>query len=105
MARDDHRCVRCGTADGPISLQHRVARGMGGTRNPAVHSPANLIVLCGDGTSGCHGRVEQRAQADHDAGYWLRRDEDPAAARVLHWTYGPVLLTPTGGYGWLGGER
>jgi hypothetical protein len=31
---------------------------MGGTSRPEVNEPANLILLCGSGTTGCHGAVE-----------------------------------------------
>ena len=51
------RCARCGKDVTYIqsSIQHRKARGMGGTNDPSINSPANLIVLCGSGTTGCHG--------------------------------------------------
>ena len=54
------RCARCGKDITYVqsSIQHRKARSMGGTNDPSINSPANLIVLCGSGTTGCHGHVE-----------------------------------------------
>lgn len=92
--RDEHCCFCCGV---PLlgkvsSLQHRASRGMGGSSDPLIHSPANLIMLAGSGITGCHGRVEQRGEADNIAGYWLRNGQVPADTPVLHWRLGPVLL-------------
>ena len=47
LERDGYRCARCGvdvrTSPVGYSIQHRVARGMGGTRRPSINSPANLL--------------------------------------------------------------
>ncbi len=53
-------CEYCGCPldDVPASLHHRRPRGMGGTKDPLANSPANALVLCGSGTTGCHGRFE-----------------------------------------------
>lgn len=96
VERDCWACACCGKPIdvGPYSIQHRVSRGIGGTSNPERNSPANLIVLCGSATSpgGCHLAAEARAQIMHDAGFWLRQDEDPATVPVRHYAYGLVLL-------------
>jgi hypothetical protein len=96
--RDELSCFCCGVSllGQPFSLQHRDARGMGGSSDPLIHSPANLILLRGTGITECHGRVEQRGEADNVAGYWLRHGQDPAETPVLHWRLGPVLLTHEG---------
>ncbi len=44
-----------------VSRHHRLARHMGGTSNPAIHSLANLLIVCGHGTRGCHGWIEHHA--------------------------------------------
>ncbi len=51
--RDGEACVRCGRPNfwGGFSRHHRQLRRHGD------HTPANLIVLCGSGTTGCHGLV------------------------------------------------
>lgn len=61
--RDDFRCQRCGASLQVTSgsRHHRMRRRDGG------HSPAQLILLCGSGTTGCHGWVHSH----------------PAAARAL----------------------
>lgn len=105
LERDDYSCFCCGLPllGEPFSLQHRVARGMGGSSDPLINSPANLILLWGSAVTNCHARVENRYAADRIAGYWLRSDQVPAETPVLHWRYGPVLLghdgsiTPIGG--------
>lgn len=43
-------CAICGTQRGRLSLHH--------VRNKPRHDTRdNLIMLCGDGVAGCHGRV------------------------------------------------
>lgn len=108
LARDGYACVRCGDPIHGVrgahwSLQHRVARGQGGTSLAARNLPSNLITLCGDGTSGCHGQVEQRRSEDRTAGYWLRRDTggrptDTATVPLFSARYGWVLLDDAGGF-------
>lgn len=50
--RDKQRCVRCGVwIQNNGSRHHRMRRAAGG------HVIANIILLCGSGTTGCHGWV------------------------------------------------
>lgn len=60
-----------------VSIQHRLARGKGGTALPEGAILANFLILCGTGTTGCHGWVEtkERAQAK-DRGLWVRHTYD-----------------------------
>lgn len=96
--RDGMRCFRCGRtlANGGYSIQHRRARGMGGTSDASVHSPANLILLCGSGTTECHGQVEGREADDNVNGYWLRAGQSPESTPVRHAWLGSVLLGEDG---------
>ena len=94
--RDRQCCVACGryVGDGFTwwSLQHRVARGVGGG-----NGPENLLVLCGSATSrGCHRTAEDRDAVSHARGYWLRSDEDPALVPVEHVLHGRVWLLGDG---------
>ena len=106
LARDGYRCCGCGISvtGRPYSLQHRVARGMGGTSRPDVNSPVNLLVLCGlSSTPGsCHLACEQRDPVMHERGLWLRSTEDPALVPVMitseHGSGMTVWLTPGGGH-------
>lgn len=83
-ARDDGRCVACGTVITPgmwRSIQHRLARAHGG-----CSEPPNLILLCGSATSaGCHRRAEDRDEEYRRRGYWIRSgvSADPAGVPVL----------------------
>ena len=45
-------CALCENV-GPLSLHHI-------NRHPRDDVEANLIMLCGDGVRGCHGRIEAR---------------------------------------------
>jgi len=72
-ARAGYRCERCLDATPFLNIHHRCPRQMGGTRNPDIHKPANLIVLCGSGTSGCHGWVESNRDKARSQGYLLFR--------------------------------
>ena len=83
--RDGYRCIRCRAAageNGALNLHHRQARGQGGSRDPLSASPANLLTLCGSGTTGCHGWVEfHRSQAEA-LGFIVRHGIDPATVPV-----------------------
>jgi hypothetical protein len=96
--RDLHRCVVCGTT-GPLSTQHRVARGMGGTRAAWVNLPANLLTVCGSGTTGCHGHIEHHPEEAKRLGRALSRFTLEGGAEhvpVFTWR-GWLLLDNEGG--------
>jgi hypothetical protein len=102
LARDNWQCVACGKPVGGAltwwSIQHRVARGQGGT-----NELPNLILLCGSATSpGCHLKCEQRDREMQAQGYWLESWQNPASEPVMvHSRHGSgvtVWLTPEGGY-------
>jgi hypothetical protein len=103
LERDGFACVGCnkGILGRPYSLQHRNARGMGGTSRPDANSPVNLVVLCGSATSpgGCHLLAEQRDPVMHERGLWLNSWEDPALVPVMVFSPRgrvPVWLTADG---------
>ena len=99
LVRDGYRCVRDGVpAQGERgvqwSIQHRLPRSGGGD-----NSPENLIVLCGSGTTGCHGHVESHRTEAYVNGWLVRRGFDPLLQPVLvdhqsRWVY----LTADGRY-------
>lgn len=113
-ARAGWRCEICGTVLGwpdgsggtwcaPHSFHHRRPRGMGGTTRPDANSPANLLLLCGTGTTGCHGRVEANRAAAHQLGWLLHQTEDPTQVPAYvvtgpHREARPLLLTTDGRY-------
>ena len=101
VARAQGCCERCHryAMSGAHSLHHRRPRGMGGTKTP--DTPANLVLLCGTGTTGCHGWVESHRAVAIAQG-WLvpRRDpRDPADVPVLideaWWKLTPYGYHPT----------
>ena len=102
LERDDYTCALCGKAilGKPYSLQHRRAKGMGGSSRPDANSPAVLITLCGSATSpdGCHLWCEQRNAEAEDLGFVIpvNSDVDPATVPVHHCTFGMVFLLHDG---------
>lgn len=90
------RCCRCGK-DG-ATIQHRIPRGLGGTKNPATNYPSNLLWVCGDGTRGCHGHMESYRIEARDNGWLVRHGTDPRAVAVLLWDGRRVLLDDDGGW-------
>lgn len=87
--RDRDACRRCPRAGEQI--HHRKPRGMGGTRDPRINCPENLILLCSE----CHAWIESH-RADSIADGWLvSKWADPAAVPlVLHGL--PVWLARDG---------
>lgn len=86
LERDGNACVRCGVAiHRPYySLQHRRARGMGGSR--LLHTMANLVTLCGTGTTGCHGDVESNRDGSRALGWLVAGGVIPEEWPVMRWT-------------------
>lgn len=86
LMRDGYTCQRCGVAPGDawpgINLQHRSARQMGGTSRLHLALPSNGIVLCGSGTTGCHGWVESHPELAEVHGLVVASWADPATVPV-----------------------
>lgn len=86
------RCVGCGNSQ-PLTCQHRIARGMGGTSLSTIGHPTNGVCLDGSGTTGCHGWAEAHPTHAGALGWRVGRHEDPQA--VPWWTrYGWRLWLP-----------
>jgi hypothetical protein len=103
LRRDGGQCVRCGrvVADpdsgAPLaeySLQHRKPRGMGGSRDPQINSATNLIVLDGDGVTGCHGWVEANREDARLMGWLVPQWRNPAEVPVRHHGHGWAWARP-----------
>ena len=92
--RDDWRCARC-AGWGPLSTQHRIARGMGGTKWAGINAPSNLLTLCGSGTTMCHGWVEAHPTWAKAHGWSVHRYASPAETPAWTWR-GWVLLLAGG---------
>ena len=80
--REQSMCAACGRylqAGSWRSIQHRVARGVGGG-----NEIWNLVLLCGSATSpGCHLKAEQRTAESHEKGYWLDSSQNPRLEPVM----------------------
>jgi len=80
--RDEWRCWRCGylrLAAALSSIHHRKLRKQGGR-----DAPSNLILLCGSGTTGCHGWVHAHPRDSRDKGWLVPSWADPAQRPVWH---------------------
>lgn len=90
LERDHWSCIVCnegiaGERGRDWSIGHRIPRQMGGSRNdPRINLSSNLYVICGCGTSGCHGATEGplRAMAYRE-GWLLQRNCNPLAVPIL----------------------
>lgn len=96
LERDDRKCFRCGVALSGgwsgASCHHRRLRSGGGTT-----TLDNLIMLCGSGTSGCHGWVHKHVQEARSNGWIVSRyGTGPAEVPVRHWQWGLVYLLEDG---------
>lgn len=94
------RCARCGRAGAfgalPLNTHHRRPRGMGGTKRGDANGLANLLTLCGSGTTGCHGWVESHRAEARAAGLLVSLHADPQDVPVQTWR-GLLLLDNAGG--------
>ncbi len=100
LERDGYSCLRCGVTiqNRAYSLHHRKGRrALPGMPDP--HAMANLVTLCGTGTTQCHGRTHAHPEEAYRAGWMIRRGggDDPAEVPVLdllghRWLVGPELL-------------
>lgn len=67
-----------------VSVHHRRPRGAGGTTRTGTHSLANLLLVCGTGTTGCHGWIEHHRAAAEARGLLVRHGlADPAETVVV----------------------
>lgn len=71
-------CELCYGSLSVLSVHHRRPRQMGGTRAPWINDPENLLVLCGSGTTGCHGWVESHRADGYHYGWLVRSGFSPA---------------------------
>lgn len=83
LARDGVTCVRCGrSVEGrQASLHHRKLRGR--KVPPREYDLAeNLVLLCGSGTSGCHGWAHHNRREAARTGWVVWSWDDPAAIPI-----------------------
>lgn len=87
LKRDFGRCYHCGVSDDTLVPQHRLGRGMGGSKDPKVHAASNIITFCSDH----NGRIENNSIALLRAkrlGWKLESWQDPKDTPVFCMTTG-----------------
>lgn len=93
-----HCCERCGRrlirGGGSYSIHHRRRRL---PEFAGVHDAANLVLLCGSGTTGCHAWVHGHPRDSRTEGFIVSSYSEPSSWGVLHAVYGWVLLDDAGG--------
>jgi hypothetical protein len=100
LERDEYRCAVCGIGvlDIPFSIHHRRNRGSGGSSDPLINAPSNLLTVCGTGTTGCHGWIGDSPAEAIEHGYAVSLNSQQATAEVpiLHAALGGVFLLDDG---------
>ena len=95
LERDDFTCQRCKVSvlGRAYSLHHRKGR-----HGVDAHSRANIVTLCGSGTTGCHGHVHAHPTQAYVTGFMVRRltDVDPAAIPLIDIAGRAFFLTDDG---------
>lgn len=87
IERDNFQCQWCGgRISHPYSLQHRRARMMGGSSLPWINEPANLVLVHGTGTTGCHGTIESNPIEAEKRGFRLGPNDSPYTTPVTDWS-------------------
>lgn len=88
--------MRCGRSlwSVPGSRHHRKPRSVAGTAER--HTAANLILLCGSGTTGCHGWVHSHIRQAEAHGWLVASCDAPEAVQVDTVRYGRVYLDSQG---------
>lgn len=71
IERAENRCEVCYGGLGVMSVHHRRPRSVGGTNVAWINQPPNLLVICGTGTSGCHGLIESYRSRSYEHGWLL----------------------------------
>jgi 5-methylcytosine-specific restriction endonuclease McrA len=94
--RDNRQCVGCGVSisGGWYSIQHRMARGTGGT-----NALSNLVLLCGSATSpGCHRQCEDRLTTMRERGLWVPSWGNPVETPITAWDGRVIYLADDGSW-------
>ena len=93
---DEARCEATGVWLGRYGgeIQHRDARGMGGTSNPVTNSIVNAVLLSKE----AHRLAESRDAHMNAMGFWLRNGQDPRTEPIRLHGGGTAWLAPDGRY-------
>jgi len=96
--RDHQQCVVCGRHLEGIraSIHHRKMRSHASPEEK--HTAANLICVCGSGTTGCHGEIHSHPAWAYDMGYLVRMGGHPTEVPVKTFREGWIRLNNDGSY-------
>ena len=78
--RDNHRCCHCGETEA-IGLQHRISKGMGGSR--LLDVPSNLLTMCNVSNAALESDPDF-AELGRLNGWKLSRWQDPLTTPVMY---------------------
>lgn len=98
ISRDGDTCLRCGRnlQGWPASLHHRKLKGR--KVPPAEYDLVeNLVVLCGTGTTGCHGWAHHNRAEAQQSGWIVNSWDDPASKYLLDLRNHMIILLSDGG--------
>lgn len=73
-------CEVCGHS-GATNAHHRVNQSQGGR-----DTLGNLLLVCGSGTTGCHGRITTNPAWARAQGYTVRSTFEPTAIPLVRWS-------------------
>jgi hypothetical protein len=91
VARADGSCERC--RRGPVEqIHHRKPRGSGGSSDPAINNPSNLLAVCAP----CHLEIEGDRTVSKKQGWLVRFEHNPAETPVWIAGLGKVFLNDDG---------
>jgi hypothetical protein len=91
--REQQRCARCGVVIwSGGSRHHRKFKSRRGG-----DEVSNGMLLCGSGTTGCHGWAHANPISARMVGFAVNADEDPRLVAVKHALHGLVWLDDEGG--------
>lgn len=94
--RDQYCCLLCGKPlDGSWPGGSRHHRRPRSHPFPGLHSPSNLILLCGSGDTGCHGEVHAQPAWAYSQGLLLHSYQDPLETSI-NTRFGRIYLTDDG---------
>ena len=85
-------CLRCQEKPGS-QIHHRKPRGMGGTSDPKINDPENLVWICRE----CHALIERHREVSYQTGWLVRRSADPAEQYLIAPRRQMIMLLPDGG--------
>lgn len=94
-------CQWCGKSVvidwGRYSLQHRRARGMGGSKLKDTGQAHNGVLVHGSATTGCHHDIESHPDEAAARGFRIPQGSNPARIPIITWDGRELYLTAAGG--------